>query len=116
MKKSIRLFIFLCLWLAFIFAAAFVWVNTCQAAPFLVCDVPPADQQVASYIIYKDGVEYAHIGAETDGSLRLDLYGLAPGEYTWTARAVNAWGKSDLSDPYVSPSGAGKPQNTRMVP
>lgn len=87
-----------------------------HAAPFLTCDAPDPTAQVISYIVYKDGVEYATPAAETDGSLKLDLAGETPGQYEWSAIAVNVWGQSELSDPYISPSLATKPRATRMVP
>jgi len=96
--------------------AIFMFAGTALAAPFLVCDVPDPAQQVVSYIIYQDGVEVGTPAAEPDGSLKMDLQDITPGVYEWTARAVNAWGQSEVSDPYISPSGAGKPANTRMVP
>jgi len=86
------------------------------AAPFLICDAPDPAEQVVSYIIYRDGVEIGTTVAEADGSLKMDLASITPGVYTWTIRSVNAWEESPLSNPYVSPSGASVPQNTRMVP
>ena len=96
--------------------AFFFMCGMAQAAPFLVCDAPDPASQVISYVVYQDGVEVATPLAESDGSLRMDLQAITPGVYEWTAKAVNAWGQSEASDPYVSPSGAGKPLNTRMVP
>ena len=96
--------------------AILLFTTVTYAAPFLVCDPPDPSEQVTSYIVYKDGVEFARVDAESDGSLRLDLQGVTPGAYTWTAKAVNIWEESELSDPYISPSGATKPSNTRMEP
>lgn len=85
--------------------------------PFLVCDPPPSDQQVTAYNIYQDGTQYAaNVPAQSDGSLLLDLQDLAPGQYEWTAEAINAWGLSALSDPYISPSAVTAPSGLRMEP
>jgi len=99
-----------------VLAMVLMFAGTAFAAPFLVCDVPDPAEQVVSYIVYQDGVEMGIYQAESDGSLLVDLQAVTPGVYEWTARAVNAWGQSEVSDPYISPSGAGKPANTRMVP
>jgi hypothetical protein len=85
-------------------------------APFLVCDVPPVNQNVTSYEIFQDGVSVGVVAAETDGSLKYDLGSTAPGNYTWTATAINEWGASTLSNPYVSPPGATAPLNLRLIP
>ena len=79
------------------------------AEPFIVCDPPLPEQQVDSYEIYQDGVLVATVPAETDGSLRYDVVGITPGQYTFTARAANVWGVSGLSNPYESPAPAGNP-------
>jgi hypothetical protein len=84
------------------------------AAPFLVCDAPPADQQVTEYEVYRDGVLYAIVPAEADGSLRYDLDGMTPGIYAFTGRAVNLWGASDFSNPTVSPAPAGSPSGVSL--
>jgi len=96
--------------------AFFLMCGMAWSAPFLVCDPPDPAEQVISYIVYQDGVLFASPTAETDGSLRIDLQGITPGAYEWTAQALNAWGQSEASDPYISPSAVTKPQNTRMVP
>jgi len=87
-----------------------------NAGPFILCDAPPADQQVTSYEVFQDGVSLAVVDAEADGSLRYDLVGITPGVYEWTATAINAWGSSALPDPYVSPALAGQPLNIRLEP
>ena len=104
-------------WFIIGFWIVFSWflVNA-DAAPFLICDAPNPAQQVISYVVYQDGVEVATPAAESDGSLKMDLSDITPGVYIWTAKAVNAWGRSEDSDPYISPSAATKPQATRMVP
>jgi len=100
----------------FVLVAFIMLVGIAYAAPFLVCDAPDPKEQVISYIVYRDGVEIGTTDAEDDGSLKMDLVSITPGVYTWTIRSVNAWEESPLSNPYVSPSGASVPQNTRMVP
>ena len=96
--------------------AILLMATNAWGAPFLVCDVPPAEQQITQYEVYQDGVLLATVDAEGDGSLRYDLVAVTPGAYDWTAKALNVWGVSVLSDPYVSPDGAGKPTSLRMEP
>ena len=86
------------------------------ASPFLICDPPDPATQVDFYIIYQDGVAIATFPAEADGSLKFDLSEIVPGAYTWTIKSKNVWEESPLSNPYISPSSAGSPQNTRMEP
>ena len=90
----------------FIICVCSVSVN---ASPFLVCDPPSAEMQVTEYEIYKNGVKIGTSPAQVDGSLRYDLEGITPGQYTWTATATNIWGPGEISDPYVSPALVGKP-------
>jgi hypothetical protein len=86
------------------------------ASPFLVCDVPAADQAIESYSIYKDGIKMGTAPAQLNGSLKYDLQGITPGKYIWTAVAVNVWGESALSDPYISPVLAEKPSGVGLSP
>ncbi len=82
------------------------------AAPFLVCDAPLPEQEITYYNVYKDAVLEGTFDGEV---LHYDLAGITPGAYNWTAEACNVWGCSLTSDPYISPSGAGQPLNTRMA-
>ena len=43
------------------------WDNV-WAGPFLICDPPPADQQVSRYEIFQDGVSLGIVDAQADGS------------------------------------------------
>ena len=97
-----------------VLAVLLSFASLVHSTPFLICDVPDPAEQIVFYIVYQDGVEIARPAAETNGSLRMDLQTVTPGVYDWTAVAVNAWGASLPSDPYISPSGATKPANTRM--
>ena len=83
-----------------------------SAAPFLVCDAPPAAEQVISYEIFQDGISLG----TTPAPLNFDLQGITPGAYTFTATAINAWGASQPSNPYISPKSTTKPSNTSMIP
>ena len=83
-----------------------------NAAPFLVCDVPPAAEQVTSYEMFQDGVS---LGI-TPAPLNFDLNGVSPGAYEFTAIAINAWGVSSASNPYLSPASATQPLNINMMP
>ena len=104
MKKIITLILFI----------IFVFSVNVNAAPFLVCDPPAAEMQVTEYDIYKDGLKIGTSPAQADGSLKYDLQGITPGQYTWTATAINVWGASELSDPYVSPALVGKPSGVGL--
>ena len=85
-------------------------------APFLICDPPPVEQQVTSYEVFQDGASLGTVAAETDGSLRYDMSTITPGAYEFTAKAINVWGVSSLSNPTQSPTAVGQPQNMRLTP
>ena len=82
------------------------------ADPFLVCDDPPAEQQVTGYECFQDGVS---IGT-TPAPLNFDLAGITPGTYNFTCVAFNVWGVSQPSDPYISPPIVGPPSNLNITP
>ena len=82
------------------------------AAPFLVCDDPAPTEQVTSYEMFQDGVS---LGV-TPAPMHFDLQGVTPGAYDFTAIAINVWGPSDPSDPYISPPTAASPSNINMSP
>ena len=81
-------------------------------APFLVCDEPPAAEQVTGYEVFQDGVS---IGT-TSAPLNFDLQGVVPGAYDFTATSINVWGSSSPSNPYISPTSAAQPSNLRGAP
>ena len=83
-----------------------------NAAPFLVCDDPPAAEQVTGYEVFQNGTSLGTVPAP----LHFDLQGVVPGAYDFTATAINAWGASQPSDPYVSPASATQPLNVNMTP
>jgi hypothetical protein len=91
--------------------------STVNAAPFLVCDPPLAEEQIISYKIYQDGVEVATVLKDESGEygFEYDLNGVSPGAYSFTAEAVNAWGASAPSDPYMSPADASRPAGLKMT-
>ena len=91
--------------LAIVLMASVAWAD-----PFLVCDDPNPSEQVTSYEIFKDGVS---IGT-TPAPLHFDLDGITPGIYNFTAIAINAWGSSSPSNPYVSPATAATPNGLTM--
>ena len=90
-----------------------VFVTVSGAAPFLIADTPPPEQQITHYNIYKDGVAEGTFQGET---LHYDLQGVTPGAYDWTAEACNYWECKITPNPYVSASGAGAPLNMRLIP
>ena len=83
-----------------------------SADPFLVCDDPPAEEFVTGYEVFQDGVS---LGA-TSAPLHFDLQGVTPGAYSFTVTAINAWGSSSPSNPYISPANATQPSNINMIP
>lgn len=92
--------------------AIFLMIGMAYASPFLICDDPPAEQQVTGYEIFQDGVS---IGT-TPAPLMFDLQGVATGEYTFTATAINVWGASQPSNPYISPQIVAPPLNLNITP
>jgi hypothetical protein len=66
------------------------------ANPFLVCD---SQATVMMYDMETNGVVTADFSAQADGSAKIDLSGLADGDYTVRLRAKNEWGVSDWSLP-----------------
>ena len=97
--------------LTIIFLATTAWA----AEPILVCDPNPVEDQITHYVVYRDGVEYARPPACPEGgTYGFELPLTEPGAFTWTAKAMNAWGESGPSDPYISPPVASKPGGVRM--
>ena len=96
----------------FLVLAILAMAVSVNAAPFLVCDAPPAAEQVTSYKVFQDGVSLG----TTPAPLNFDLKGVTPGAYSFTATAINAWGGSSPSNPYISPASASQPLNTNMIP
>jgi hypothetical protein len=84
-----------------------------SAAPFLVCD-PQAG--VDEYIVEMNGVELPGVvSAEADGSIRYDLSGIVDGEHSVRLMAVNIWGPSGYSDPFVFTKALpGRPVGTNL--
>ena len=82
------------------------------ADPFLGCDDPPAAEQVTGYEIFQDGVSLG----TTPAPMHFDLQGVTPGAYEFTATAINAWGVSSASNPYISPASVTQPLNINMTP
>ena len=96
-----------------VFLLMVLMATTAFAAPFLVADPPPAEQQVIHYNVYKNGVLEGTFTGET---LNYDLEGIVPGVYNFTAEACNVWGCTITPDPYVSPGVAGTPMSLRLTP
>ena len=97
----------LCLVLAMVLMASIAW-----AGPFLICDDPDPAEQVTSYEVFQDGVSLGMAPAP----LNFDLQGITPGVYEFTATAINAWGSSSPSNPYISPASATPPSNLNIAP
>ena len=106
--KHLKVLIFL------VFAITFLLPAMSRAAPFLVCD---PQSGITEYIIDINGTELSVFSAESDGSMRYDLQGLAERSYTVKAKAGNLWGWSAYSDPFVfNVSIPLKPSNVKIVP
>ena len=95
-----------------ILVLAIVMVSTWAYGARLVCDAPDPEQQVTSYEVFQDGVSLGIVPAPLD----YDLSGVTPGQYEFTATAINAWGVSQPSDPYLSPAGVNAPSGLTMAP
>ena len=95
----------------FLIMAMVLMASTALAAR-LVCDPPDPAEQVTSYEVFQDGIS---LGI-TPAPLNFDLQGITPGAYTFTATAINAWGASQPSNPYISPKSTTKPSNISMIP
>ena len=81
-------------------------------ADYLVCDIPPANQNITPYKVSDNDIELTdNQPAETDGSLKYDLGIIDSAAHRYEAVACNKRGCSEASDPFVLPSAAGKPQN-----
>ena len=93
--------------MAMVFMTSVAW-----AAPFLVCDGPPAAEQVTGYEIFQDGVSLG----TTPAPMMFDLQGVTPGAYEFTAIAINAWGVSSASNPYLLLEKVAPPLNLRVIP
>jgi len=96
-----------------VIALAFLLVPAMAfAEPFVICDDPDPAEQITSYEIFQDGVS---IGT-TPAPLLFDLAGVTPGQYEFTATAINAWGTSSPSNPYISPTSVSQPSGLNMQP
>jgi len=87
------------------------------AEPFLVCDMPLPEEEIASYKIYMDGEQIGTSPALTEGAygFKYDLQGIPVGAHSFTAIATNVWGVSELSDPFLSPAGSRRPAGMQMI-
>ena len=88
--KTIAFIISICLMALLLPVLAF-------GAPFLICDPNPGAEKI---ILEINSVEMPEFAAETDGSLRYDLAGIAEGDFTIRAKAGNIWGWSEYSVPF----------------
>lgn len=92
--------------------------SVAQAAPLLVCDPAPANDQVTEVQVIRNGVAGSWVAYTTQTisgvvyCVLQDLAPLANGNYTVTAKFRNAWGESPSSSPFTftkqlpsSPSG-----------
>lgn len=64
-----------------------------SADPFLICDDPPAEEQVESYFISINGES----NIETPAPLHYDLGDISDGKHSVQVRAKNVWGEGDFS-------------------
>jgi len=88
-----------------------------SANPFLVCDPPPASEEVDNYQVELNGTVVADVPPDASGQygFKFDLSGLADGSFTAKARAHNVWGWSNFSDPFdFTKSVPGAPANIRL--
>jgi hypothetical protein len=69
------------------------------AAPFLVSDPNPADEQVTNFKLSFDGGAYVD-SAPVGGAIRYDLAGISVGTHSVVAKACNVWDCSVDSAPF----------------
>jgi FlaG/FlaF family flagellin (archaellin) len=100
--------------MALILALLAISTGAALATPFFNTDAPPADEQIAQYEVYVDGLSVGVVDAQADGSLKYDLAGTKPGAHTFEAEAINIWGKSPMSDPIKSPVAPSKPAGGKL--
>jgi len=94
------------------------------ASPFLACNSVPATDPTAPILSYTiQGLPAVNLSVpatvNTDGSFQLhyDLGPLANGSYTVTAVAVNQWGASAASSPFLfSKVLPGAPAGLKLAP
>jgi len=89
------------------------------SAPFLVCDPPQAGEQLDYYVVEIGNRVLNHVEPDPTGKygFKVDLYEqvLPDGDFTAKAKAVNIWGESEWSDPFVFSKGLpGKPGGVRL--
>jgi hypothetical protein len=96
--------------LAMAILAMALMASVAWSAPFLRCDDPPAAEKVTQYEVFQDGVSLGF----TPAPLNFNLTGITPGAYNFTAKAINVWGSSSPSNPYISPTAAGQPSGLLM--
>ena len=77
-------------------------VSVCFAAPFIVCDAPPEEELVTSYVVTMDG----GAAIEVDAPLHYDLAGVPDGTYSVVVEAKNLWGGGSPSVPFEFTKGA----------
>ena len=69
----------------------------------------PADEQVSSYNVYRDGTV---VGSPT--SPGFTDTGVAPGVHSYEVAAVNIWGEGPHSDPVTTPAPCTKVVNVTI--
>jgi hypothetical protein len=106
-----------------VLATVFVLVGSmAMASPFIVCDVPPAGENVTFYKVTGPAwVPTSNITAQTDGSIKWDVAAAPVGTSNLGFRACNMWGTIEncsTSSPFplVRPSLPSAPSGTRLVP
>ena len=103
--------------LIFIILSILLIVSTTFAAPFLVCDIPPADQQVQGVKGEVDGTAFTTLyKTQGSGILIYDIGVLSPAKHSFTnIRLYNIRGES-TTVPFDLPAVPGSPLNIRLTP
>ena len=91
--------------------------SSAYGAPFLICDIPPADQQVQGVKGEVDGTAFTTLyKLQGPGILIYDIGVLSPAKHSFTnIRLYNIRGES-VTVPFDLPAIPGPPLNIRLTP
>jgi hypothetical protein len=100
-----------------VFSIMLALVSSVCAAPYIVCDIPPADQSILGVKGEVDGTVFTLPYTLQSGAVLIyDIGTLSPAKHSFTnIRFYNERGESP-SVPFALPALPGSPSNTRLSP